>query len=169
VVALADIIYLDVSYDTSGTAELIGIPIQTSIDAKVQTWIVTAGAGYTVLETDNYSLDLLAGTRYLSLDTTLKFRVGPSEPKATPGTSGWDGIIGVRRKADLLDKWYLSYYLDGGTGNSDFTWQVKAGLNYKFKKVDAVVGYRYLEYNVNGREIDDFNLNGPYTGVKFRF
>ncbi len=166
---LADFIYINVSDDEQGTADLIGFPIRTSYDARVQTWLVTAGGGYTVLETDRFNLDLLVGTRYLWLDTSLKFQIGPFKIKATPDTRSWDGIIGVRGKADLSDKWYLSYYLDGGTGDTDFTWQAKAGLNYQFKKVDAVMGYRRLDYKINGRKIDDANLNGPYLGVKFPF
>lgn len=167
---LADIIYLDLSDDTSGEVELLGIiPIKTSLDAKVKAWVVTAGGGYTVLETDKFSLDLLGGARYLSFNSTIKLRVGPLRPRIKPNVSSWDGIIGMRGKADLSNKWYLSYYLDGGTGDTDFTWQGKAGLNYKFNKVDAVLGYRYLDYNVNGKEIDDFDLNGPYAGVKFPF
>ena len=47
------------------------------------------------------------------------------------------------------DRWTLFadlIYLDVGTGDSDLTWQARGGLNYRFEKVDAVIGYAHLEW-----------------------
>ena len=166
---LSDIIYMDISTDQKGTAELVGMPVRTDINVGMESWIVTAAGGYTIMETDKFSLDLLAGARYLWLKIPLEFKIGPAGIKATPKGDFWDGIIGVKGKVDLADKWYLTYYADVGTGDSDSTLQALAGLNYRFKKVDAAFGYRYLNWDIGGSAIDEITIKGPFAGVKFRF
>jgi hypothetical protein len=166
---LADIIYLDAKKDDKGSVKLVGIPIKVDVDAKVKTAIITAAGGYTIRETDRYRLDLLAGVRHAWLELDLDYRLGPVKGDVSPSDNATDGIIGVKGKADLSDKWYLTYYLDAGTGQSDYTWQGLAGLNYKFRKVDAVLGYRYLDWDFGGNKFDDITIKGPFAGVKFRF
>lgn len=165
-----DIVYLDVEDDQKSTALLIGRPIQTDIDVELKGWIVTAAGGYSVIEADRHSLELLGGARYLWLEADLEFDLGATKLKYSDSGHIWDGIVGMRGKVELADKWYLTGYLDAGAGDSDSTWQAKAALNYRFRKVDAVVGYRYLDWDFDDNDtFDDLNLSGPYAGVKFRF
>ncbi len=167
---LADIVYLDVEDNQRSTANLIGRPIQTDIDVALEGWIVTAAGGYSLIETHKYSLDLLGGARYLWLEADLEFDLGAIRQTYTDSGHVWDGIVGMFGKAELADKWYLTGYLDAGAGDSDFTWQAEVGLNYRFRKVDAVVGYRYLDWDFDDNDtFDDLNLSGPYAGVKFLF
>ena len=64
----------------------------------------------------------------------------------------------------------LTYYADMGAGDSDPTWQASASVSYRFDKVDAVLGYRYLDYEFDDSGfIDNLNIGGPSAGVKFRF
>jgi hypothetical protein len=42
-----------------------------------------------------------------------------------------------------------------------------AGLNYKFKKVDAVIGYCYLNWNIGGSALDNLTLKGGRRGDVF--
>jgi hypothetical protein len=42
----------------------------------------------------------------------------------------------------------VPYYLDVGTGESDFTWQAMTGLGYSWKSVDVNAAWRYLDYDV---------------------
>jgi hypothetical protein len=57
-----------------------------------------------------------------------------------------------------------------GAGGSNLTWQALVAISYRFQRVDAVVGCRYLEYDFDDSEVfDDLNLSGPFAGVKFRF
>jgi hypothetical protein len=167
---VSDIIYMSLSADEKGTAELVGNPVQTKIDVGMDTWIVTAAGGYTITETDKYSLDLLVGARHLSLDLPLKFQIDTIKKKVTPSDNAWDGIIGVKGEVDLADKWFLTYYADAGAGDSDLTLQTSVALNYRFKKVDATFGYRYLDWDFDDdSDIEDITLEGPYAGVKFIF
>jgi len=71
---------------------------------------------------------------------------------------------------NLTKKWYLPFYGDVGTGDSDLTWQVLAGIGYKFKWFDVVAAYRYLDWDFDDNPaIDDLNFSGPIVGIKFVF
>jgi len=166
---LADIIYMDLSDSQTGSARLVNQNIQTKVDVKMESWIVTAAGGYNLVDTGKYSLDLLGGVRYITVDLPLKFHIGQSVAKTTPSGDLTDGVVGVKGVVDLADKWYLNYYMDGGTGDSSSTWQGLAGLNYKFNKFEAGFGYRYLTWNMNDKELEDLTVKGPYAGVRFVF
>ena len=166
---LADVIYMDLSDDQKGSREILNQTINSKVDIEMQAWIVTAAGGYNLVDTGKYSLDLLGGARYLSVELPLKFDVGGFQRKVTPSGDVWDGIVGVRGKVDLAENWYLNYYADGGTGDSASTWQSLAGLNYQFRKFDASFGYRYLTWNSSDGEIEDLTVKGPYVGVRFFF
>jgi len=83
----------------------------------------------------------------------------------------WDGVIGVRGKADFAEKWFVSYYADVGAGSSSTTWQLFAGVGYHFtKSFDALLGYRYLGYRFrHDNPVSDLALSGPLLGVGFKF
>jgi len=166
---LADVIYMDLSDSQNGSAKIINQNIQTKVDVEMKSWIVTAAGGYNLVDTGKYSLDLLGGVRYITVDLPLKFHVGQSVAKTTPSGDLTDGVVGVKGVVDLADKWYLNYYMDGGTGDSSSTWQGLAGLNYKFNKFEAGFGYRYLTWNMNDKELEDLTVKGPYAGVRFVF
>jgi len=166
---LSDVIYLNVEDDQKGSASLVGHNIKTKVDVEVEAWAVTLAGGYEVMKTDRFNIDLLAGARYLSIDIPLEFDIGAIKKKASPSGNGWDGIVGARGKVALSDKWYVSYYGDVGTGNSDLTWQGLLGLNYRFDTVDIGFGYRYLDFDIDGSAVDDLTIKGPYAGLKVLF
>jgi hypothetical protein len=168
----ADLIYLDLEDDTTSTVNVIGRPIRTEVDTELKGFISTFGGAYQVMETDTTRLNLLAGARYLWLDLDLELDVGePIRRKFSDSGNFWDGVVGLRGKTDLNEKWYLTYYADVGTGDSDLTWQALAAVSYRFQKVDAVVGYRYLDWDFDddNEAFDDLNISGPFAGVKFGF
>ncbi len=172
---LADVIYLDVSDGQTSTANLINRPVTAKLDVGLKSWIVTAAAAYAVHETESTRLSLLAGGRYLYLDADLDFKIsavgpfGPWQEKYSDSGHVLDGIVGLRGRTELSDKWYLTYYADIGGGDSDLTWQALAGINYRFSKVDAAFGYRYLKWELNDQAFDDLDISGPYAGVRFSF
>jgi hypothetical protein len=167
---LADVIYMDLSDTKKGSRKVLNQTINGKVDAEMESWIVTLAGGYNILDTGKYSMDLLAGGRYIWVEVPLKFDVGPVQRKAAPSGHIWDGIVGVRGKADLTRQWYLNYYLDGGAGqNSSTTYQGLVGLGYQFKKFDAGFGYRYLKWDIDDGQLEDLTIKGPYAGVRFRF
>jgi hypothetical protein len=156
---LADVIYLDVE-DDGTTSD------GTNASAELTGWIVTPVVGYNLVETEKLRLDIVGGARYLYLKTD----VGLGSVHEAQSGSFWDAIVGIRGDVNLTKKWYLPYYLDIGTGNTDFTWQASAGVGYRFSKFDMVLGYRYLDWDFDdGEALDDLNLGGPFIGAKFTF
>lgn len=174
---MTDVIYLDVSddSDTQGTLPIgPGIPVGVRSNVKLKAWIVTPTLGYNVVQTDKFKLDILAGARYLWLEADLELDISglpkPRQDKISDSDDVWDGIIGVRGEVPLGKNWYIPYYLDVGTGNSDLTWQAMAGIAYKFSKLDVVVAYRYLYWDFDdGALFDNMDINGPLAGVKLVF
>ncbi|MEZ5592554.1 MAG: hypothetical protein R3F53_18370 [Gammaproteobacteria bacterium] len=60
--------------------------------------------------------------------------------------------------------------MDVGTGQSDLTWQAFAGVGYRFGKLDALMGYRYIDWDFDDNDVfDDLNLSGVFIGAKFWF
>ena len=170
----ADLIYLNISQTENSTANLIGQPINTSVGMDLKGSVVNLVGGYTAVQTDEFTFDVIVGTRYLYLDTDLSFAIGNQSIPFSGSGGAWDGIIGVRGHAVISEKWFFSYYLDVGTGESDSTWQALAGLGYQLPKLDVVFGYRYMEWDFEdddpiGGVFDDIDFNGPYAGVKFVF
>ena len=162
----ADLIYLNVSDDEKGPADII------ELDVRLKGVVSTFGGAYSIAETDRSRFNVYGGGRYLWLDAKLKLEI---EDRDLPGLSDsgaiWDAVIGLRGKTDLNDKWYLTYVADIGTGQSKLTWQALAAISYRFRKLDAVVGYRYLNWNFDNDSgaFNDLNFHGPFAGVKIRF
>ena len=60
--------------------------------------------------------------------------------------------------------------MDVGTGDSNFTWQIAAGVGYKFNWGDVNLVYPYMDWDLSSRgDLDDLNLGGPMLGAKFHF
>ena len=82
----------------------------------------------------------------------------------------WDGVIGVKGGVNITPKWYLPYYLDVGTGQSDLTWQALGGIGYRFKWVDLVLAYRHIQWDFNSDSaFKDMSFSGPALGGVFKF
>jgi hypothetical protein len=168
---MVDVIYLNVG---DGSDKSTGEPGVVLSDVRLKGWIVTPAVGYSLIGTEKVKLDVLAGARYLWLDSVIKFDTGPPQPVGQQELSGsgnvWDGIVGVKGKVILDKTWYVPFLLDVGTGDSQVTWQALAGVGYKFKKVDVSLGYRYIKWNFDDNKVfDDLDLSGPYVGVTFSF
>lgn len=164
----ADAIYLNLEDQKSTTANIIGVPITVRAKVDLQGVISTAGVGYRVYEAPLASLDALAGGRLLWLDSDLNFDVGPLGAKVSDSETTIDAIVGLRGKTSLSPKWYLSYYGDIGTGQSDLTWQALGSVNYKFERLEVSVGYRYLSWDLDDfGPFDKLDLHGPFAGVRF--
>lgn len=172
---MLDAIYLDAKDSKNFT-----IPIEnlTIIGAKgtveVTACLLTPSVGYNIFQTERINLDFLAGARYLHLksDAELDFDLGilPNRERDIVSDSIWDGIIGLKGRVNLSKNWYLPYYADIGTGSSKLTWQAFGGVGYRFKRINLIGAYRYMAWNLDDNDkFDDFNLHGPFVGVKFRF
>jgi hypothetical protein len=184
---VADVMYVDIGDTRTQTREasLGGSQIPTGaaadLDLNFKGWLWTLVATYTATDTEQGRLQAFAGARLLDttqdLDWTLSGNVGSI---ATPGrgehtstrTTNWDAIVGVRgrRTFGAQHAWFAPYYLDFGTGQSDFTWQALLGLGYTFRWGDVLAAWRYIDYDMKtGTSIQRLTLDGPAVGVTFRW
>jgi len=170
-IIFGDFIYLNL--DDSGDASIdLGFgPEDVSVKVELKGFISTVGVAYEVVRTPTSWHSVLGGARYLWLDNEVKVREGSSGISSDDSNSSWDAIVGLTGRIGLNDKWYLSYYGDVGAGDSDFTWQARAAVNYRFEKFDLSLGYRYLDWDLGSdfEPADDLNVKGVYVGAKFDF
>jgi len=167
---IADLLYLSIHEEDETTANLVGLPIELDVDVKLRGFVSTFGVAYRVIDEDRTSLDLLAGARYFDLDVDFDAEVGPGKIEYSDSGHALDGIIGGQALISLTDRWYVSFYGDVGTGDSEVTWQAWPGVGYRFGDVDAVAGYRHLAWETDdGDTFEDLSFSGPMIGVKFRF
>jgi hypothetical protein len=178
---LTDVIYLDMEGDNQGTLTVpigTGIAVGTDASVGVKSWIVTPAVGYTVVDNERAVLDILGGARYLYMKSEIMVNIsGPLETRRETVTGSgnvWDAIVGVKGRVNLAEKWYMPYYLDIGTGETDLTWQAFGGVGYKFSKFDMIAGYRYLNWEFDdndkgGGVFNDLDISGPILGARFTF
>jgi len=184
---LTDVVYLDIGNTESGFREGTigesGIPadVSATVGFDMKSLIWTAAGYYRVLDQPEKSVDFLAGLRFADVEQSLDWSFsGNIGQLPIPGREGsaevsakyWDAIIGVRgRFAFGRDgSWFLPYYLDMGTGDSDFTWQAMAGIGYSFGWGDVATIWRYMDYDLpSGKPIGNMDFSGPAAGVVFRW
>ena len=170
----ADLIYMDVSNSKStnitiGPGE--GVPVGVHAGLGLKTWVVTGHVGYDVMQKDKSRMAVLGGVRYLDLSADLNYTIGAQTTTSLSGSEDfWDVIVGIKGGIMLNEKWYIPYYADIGTGQSNLTWQLYTGIGYKFSWGDIKLAYRYLEYDQDDDKLlQDLKLYGPQIGIGFRF
>ena len=176
---LGDVIYLDVgkseSFElpTPGPRPIV-VPVETDLD--LEGWVINLHGGYTLYSNDGSLTDFVFGARYLDLSTDVSIffdtQLPPGGIEREGGRSEkvWDAIVGIKGRAQLGEHWYIPYYIDIGTGESDFTWQAEVGISYQAARwADIALTYRHLEWQLDKQLVDDFSFGGPVLGVIFRF
>ena len=169
---MADVIYMDLSQKNNRRDATLPDGTAVTINDKLDmtSWIITPTVGYALHNGDDARVEVLGGLRYLSLDLGLAIDVNDNEVFNRSSSEGfWDGIVGMRANYNLSQTWYLPTYFDVGLGSSDFTWQASAGVGYHFSSFDAVLTYRYLDYEFDDLVATDLVVKGPQLGAVFRF
>jgi hypothetical protein len=182
-----DYMYLDVNGSSSSTRnfDIRGhtLPggVTANLNLNLKGTIVTFAGEYAALADPASSVDILAGARLISVKENLGYQLSADVgPFVGPGRSGnseakddlWDGIVGVKgRVAFGADRaWFVPWYVDVGTGQSDLTWQALAGIGYSFKWGQVLAAWRYLDYKFkSGSAIETLTFNGPAVGVAFNW
>jgi len=179
---LTDLLYMDVGSSKSQTRNLsvgrvelpAGVTANLNLDIKSTVWEL-AGS-YRLSADPTAPFDVIAGARMLDVKQTLGWEfsadLGPAQPSRSGSkeikATNWDGIIGVKGRLAFGPnrEWFVPYYLDVGTGDSDLTWQAIGGLGYSFHWGDVIAGWRYLDYNFkSSSKLENMNLSGPIVGV----
>ena len=182
-----DYMYLDVSGSSSSTRnfDIRGHPLPGGVTANLNLnlkgSIVTLAGEYAALTDPAASVDVLAGARLISVKENLGYQLSADVgPFSGPGRSGnseakddlWDAIVGVKGRVAFGAKreWFVPWYVDVGTGQSDLTWQALGGIGYSFKWGQVIAAWRYLDYKFkSGSAIESLNFNGPAIGVAFNW
>jgi hypothetical protein len=182
-----DVLYLDVGGNKSNTREFsvgrLEIPASTSanLDLNLKGFIWTLAGEYRIVSVPAWTVDVLAGARLFAvkpkLDWSINGDLGPIEFPVGSGSKEidenvWDGIVGIKGRYAFGEsrKWFVPFYLDVGTGQSDVTWQGATGLGYAFNWGSLIATWRYLDYQFkSGKAIESLNFNGPMLGVTFHW
>jgi hypothetical protein len=159
---LTDFIYLDLA--ASKTVD--SLPININLEGTV----FHLAGGYNLYQ-EKSSLDLIFGARNLDVDLGLSSVIDNSPVSLSRSGNTLDAIIGIKGQLALSKRWYLPYYVDIGTGDTDFTWQAMAGVSFRAAKwVDLALLYRHLEWEFESDKLlQDLNFSGPAFGAIFRF
>jgi hypothetical protein len=151
----------------------------TNLDLKALIW--TVAGEYRVASDASWTVDLLAGARMMQMKPKLGYTItGNIGPIVIPGRNGtkevdetvWDGIVGVKGRYNFGDdrRWFVPFYLDAGTGQSQFTWQVSGGVGYTYSWGSVFATWRYLESDAqSGKTLDNISMSGPLLAVSWRF
>ena len=167
-----DVLYMDESVSKNESITLPGEgPVNIGGSAELKAWVVTPAVGYALVDSDTKRFEVFGGLRYLDIQAEAKLTAQDEVfLDGKTDTSYWDAIGGALGYFDLSDKWYISVYGDIGFGDSKDTWQLMAGVAYRFKKVDARLVYRYMKYSFDSDDLlDDLVLKGPALGFSFYF
>ncbi len=191
---LTDIMYVSADAGSSrvDSVDLVQVgrnPISSTVNASgastLKTTLWTLAGGYTVADGSWGHVDVLAGFRYLGIEASTNYNValtlvGP-RGNAGPSFGGagrlsgrdniWNGIIGVRGRVNIGQSGvFLPYYVDIGTGDSNFTWQTFAGIGYQSGWAGVQLGWRYMSYDQGGTGlVQDLSMSGAYLAVNFSF
>lgn len=180
--AFADLIYLDLGdhKQRDATINTPAGPVSgpVDLDFDVKSFVSTAAGTYTVLTTPELFIDLLAGARYLNMTQTLDLVSAAQGPLQGQGLHGqikqdyWNGVAGARGRINVGPdlRWFIPFYIDLGTGDSAFTWQLMSGVGYRFAWGDVVANYRYMDFKGKSTDaVSDLSFQGPLLGVAFHW
>jgi hypothetical protein len=168
-VSLTDIEYISLSDDKATPG-----PLFSSVNTKIKEFIFDPEVGYRVFDDPDKGafVDVLAGARVWHLSTELDYGAGILAATTVQGSRNWvDAVAGLRGKAAVSKKVFVTGKFDLGGGGSKFTWQVFGGVGYSITpKIALIGGYRVLDvnYNKNGF-VYDMNQRGPIMGLGFKF
>jgi hypothetical protein len=185
--AFTDLLYMNVGGSKSQTRDISigGLPLPGGVNADLNMdlkgWLWTIAGEYAFSVDPAMPAQVLLGARLIDVEEKLGWQTsGNIGSIPLPGRQGnvsdkasnWDAIIGVKGRFAFGNQreWFVPYYFDVGTGQSDLTWQAIGGIGYAWKWGEVIAAWRYLDYNFkSGSAIKDLNFNGPAIGVGFRW
>ncbi|MBC2717129.1 MAG: hypothetical protein HF978_17630 [Desulfobacteraceae bacterium] len=167
---LMDIAYTDIEFEDTTPG-----PFFSSVKSRTKSWMVTAAGLYRLIQEPGVFLDLIAGARYWSVDSTLSLGAGILDPQKVSNREGWvDPVIGLKGLSPIGEsKFFVSGSLVlGGFGvGSDFMWDAIANLGYQWTEgFSTTLGYRYLDVDYEDNDfLYDVAQSGLVFGLSWRF
>src|SRR5208283_2284309 len=178
---LTDVMYVHLS-DSNRQVTFPNLPsgsFDIGADTSFRGWIVEAAPAYSLYRSQSIKFDILAGVRYIGIDSSATLDLSTTLPEEIPShyysyNKGLvDPIVGFKGKCELGEGWYIPYYFDAGGFdiNNEWSWQAFGGVGYHFSKLYSMdLGYRHLQYNFNHSVLlKDVYMSGVLLGFVFRF
>lgn len=181
-----DLVYADLGGTKQGVRDIsiggqplpAGVNSTLKLDLKALAWTLTGL--YSLKSDEQVTTDLVFGARMLDVTTRLDWTFAGTGPGFLPPVTGtkevsqtnWDAVVGLKGRFNLGTerKWFMPYYIDVGTGDSDLTWQANLGVGYKFDWGALVLSYRHLSYDLkSGGNINSLGFSGPLFGAAWQF
>ncbi len=177
-----DVLYVDLGQRNTNIHDFtiggIGIPAATTSDVSIdmKSWIVNVVGEYRVLSEGASKLDVVAGMRYFNLQERLEWSftgsLGSLPESARSGkgeisSNNFNAIVGLKGQVQGDGGWRLPYYIDVGTGTSQFTWEGATGLAYQFHWGEVSFLYRYIDFQIHSSKLVNFTIAGPLVGATF--
>jgi hypothetical protein len=179
-----DLIFADLKGHNSRVRTLHGpngdiqLPIDANVTSKLDSSIVTLGGSYTMVHSDQGSIDVFAAAAIADLRASADWNLsGPDGVFQKSGSVGQtatftQGVFGVQGHVRLSDdgKWYMPYEVDGRVGSNSSGWNGIIGIGYRYSWGDVLLAFRNLYLSMNdNRLIQNTRLAGPALGVTFRW
>jgi hypothetical protein len=179
-----DFVFMNLKADATHTRQIglpgvdATLPVIRTIGSGVRAAIWTLAPGYTVMNNDIGTLDVLVGLRYTSVRISLAYQFTAPPLPVKRGGGFWptsdstDGLVGVKGSLRLSPdgKWFLPFEADVADGNKNWQYNLMAGAGYHFHWGDVVLGVRNLTYNTTSRPIlEKVRMTGPVLGATFRW
>lgn len=146
---------------------------EAKVDADVDAVVLDLAGVYSPTSFGG-NFGVYAGVRYLSIDTKIKIAVTGGDPvKFSDDVSYTDGLLGLRYRTDLSDKWSLKFRGDVSTGDTEYSFQIEGLIGYRFGKTDdkqLLFGYRYRKTKIEeGPLTQEIVTAGPIAALRFDF
>ncbi|MCX7300162.1 MAG: hypothetical protein NTX73_07240 [Rhodobacterales bacterium] len=134
---------------------------------------VTSYVLYDVAPSPTTVVALGAGARYFNLGFSTSLSGGALGDVSSSFDESWTvPVIAGQFYTQLNDKWFVDGTADWGMAGDDTeTWQIYAGLGYRFnERWSTQVGYRYMNFVKDiGGDVLDTGLSGLVAGVTIEF
>jgi len=162
----ADVIYMDVGDSKNHTFPNGDV---AHVDMDIKALLMHAGVGYNLVDTGNGILDIVGGIRYVDLDVDVNTDIFINR-NLSASKDFTDFFVGVRGYKNINANWYIPYEADIGTGDTELSWQLFAGIGYRYDWGDVKLGYRYLDFDMEDDAIvQDLTLSGALLGISIKF
>jgi len=161
----------------SASAPLIsdgGLGLFNRADVRSETFLGEALATYRFIDNPNgHQMSGYVGVRANYSKTELKLKAGlaPNSLSASRSETWWDGVVGVRGKIPLNDRWFATYKAGVGKGDSNMIWDLQGVVGYQFTEhFDVRGGYRHYSVDYEKGDQDfvfDAEVSGFILGMGF--
>lgn len=172
-------VFFDLVYtDLQSEVELVPDPINLLMKATSKNTLVTLAYQYELVRKDQTILDVLAGARYWSIDTTLEFGGGLGILAGTVlnHEESWvDPAIGIKGRTPITAG--SNFYVEGFAGiggfgvGSDLFYDLNFNIGYQWNKaIGTGIGYRLYDVDYNKDDfLYDVKQQGWLIGLTWAF